>query len=92
MALCHRISTGLRDTKVTRILFVGAFIAGASGNTIIDTSGRTTGLLAEASGVSVRGLTVEGANHEGILAGPPVGSCTRRCCTICPARRQTCPL
>jgi hypothetical protein len=47
---------------------------GAAGNTIIDATGRTTGLLVEASGVSVRGLTVEGANHEGILAEPPVTS------------------
>jgi hypothetical protein len=44
---------------------------GSAGATIIDATGNANGLLIEASGVSVTGLTVENANLEGILAEPP---------------------
>jgi hypothetical protein len=42
--------------------------------TVIDASGNANGLLIEASGVSVIGLTVKNANLEGILAEPPQSS------------------
>lgn len=42
--------------------------------TVIDASGNANGLLIEASGVSVTGLTVKNANLEGILAQPPRSS------------------
>jgi hypothetical protein len=42
--------------------------------TVIDATGNANGLLIEASGVSVSGLTVENANLEGILAEPPLSS------------------
>ena len=42
--------------------------------TVIDASGNANGLLIEASGVSVTGLTVKNANLEGILAEPPQSS------------------
>jgi hypothetical protein len=48
--------------------------AGPAFKTIIDATGNDNGILIEASGVSVTGLTVENANLEGILAEPPVSS------------------
>jgi hypothetical protein len=42
--------------------------------TVIDATGNANGLLIEASGVSVSGLTVKNANLEGILAEPPQSS------------------
>jgi hypothetical protein len=42
--------------------------------TVIDATGNDNGILIEASGVSVTGLTVKNANLEGILAEPPRSS------------------
>jgi hypothetical protein len=47
---------------------------GSPTHTVIDARGNANGILIEASGVSVSGLTVENANLEGILAEPPVSS------------------
>jgi hypothetical protein len=54
----------------------GLTITSARGadRTVIDASGNANGLLIEASGVSVTGLTVKNANLEGILAEPPRSS------------------
>jgi hypothetical protein len=46
----------------------------SAASTVIDASGNANGLLVEASGVSVIGLTVKNANLEGILAEPPRSS------------------
>ena len=48
--------------------------AGSAARTVIDATNDANGLLIEASGVSVAGLTVENAQLEGILAEPPVSS------------------
>jgi hypothetical protein len=45
--------------------------AGPARRTVIDATGNTNGILIQASGVSVSGLTVENASLEGILAEPP---------------------
>src|ERR1700756_1736427 len=42
--------------------------------TVIDATGNGNGILIEAGGVSVTGLTVQNANLEGILAEPPQSS------------------
>ncbi len=42
--------------------------------TVIDAAGNANGILIQASGVSVTGLTVRNANLEGILAEPPLSS------------------
>jgi hypothetical protein len=55
--------TGLRITS-----------AGSAADTVIDATGNANGILIQASGVSVTGLTVENANLEGILAEPPLSS------------------
>ena len=47
---------------------------GSAARTVIDATGNANGVLIEASGVSVTGLTVENANLEGILAEPPLSS------------------
>jgi hypothetical protein len=47
---------------------------GSAARTVIDATGDANGILIEASGVSVTGLTVENANLEGILAEPPLSS------------------
>ena len=44
---------------------------GSAASTIIDATGNSNGLLIQASGVSVTGLTVKNALLEGILAEPP---------------------
>jgi hypothetical protein len=44
---------------------------GSAASTIIDATGNANGILIEANGVSVTGLTVKNANLEGILAEPP---------------------
>jgi hypothetical protein len=44
------------------------------GRTVIDATGNANGILIQASGVSVTGLTVKNANLEGILAEPPLSS------------------
>jgi hypothetical protein len=44
---------------------------GSAASTIIDATGNANGILIQASGVSVTGLTVKNANLEGILAEPP---------------------
>ena len=46
----------------------------SAASTVIDASGNANGLLIEASGASVTGLTVKNANLEGILAEPPQSS------------------
>jgi hypothetical protein len=48
--------------------------AGSAARTVIDATGNTNGILIQASGVSVTGLTVKNANLEGILAEPPLSS------------------
>ena len=55
--------TGLRITS-----------AGSAARTVIDATGNANGILIEASGVSVTGLTIKNANLEGILAEPPQSS------------------
>jgi hypothetical protein len=47
---------------------------GPAARTVIDATGNANGILIQASGVSVTGLTVENANLEGILAEPPRSS------------------
>lgn len=47
---------------------------GSAGRTVIDATGNANGILIQASGVSVTGLTVKNANLEGILAEPPLSS------------------
>ena len=47
---------------------------GSAARTVIDATGNANGILIEASGVSVTGLTVKNANLEGILAEPPLSS------------------
>ena len=42
--------------------------------TVIDAAGNANGILIQASGVSVTGLTIKNANLEGILAEPPLSS------------------
>ena len=46
----------------------------SAARTVIDATGNANGILIEASGVSVTGLTVKNANLEGILAEPPMSS------------------
>jgi hypothetical protein len=41
---------------------------------VIDAAGNANGILIQASGVSVTGLTVKNAKLEGILAEPPLSS------------------
>lgn len=60
------VSAHLAGLKITS--------SGSAAHTVIDATGNTNGLLIEASGVSVTGLTVENANLEGILAEPPRSS------------------
>jgi hypothetical protein len=48
--------------------------AGSAARTVIDATGNANGILIQASGVSVTGLTVKNANLEGILAEPPLSS------------------
>lgn len=57
------VSTGLTDLTIRS--------AGSAASTVIDAAGNANGILIEASGVSVSGLTVENASLEGILAEPP---------------------
>jgi hypothetical protein len=47
---------------------------GSAASTIIDATNNTNGILIQASGVSITGLTVTNALHEGILAEPPPSS------------------
>ena len=47
---------------------------GSAARTVIDATGNANGILIEASGASVTGLTVKNANLEGILAEPPQSS------------------
>jgi hypothetical protein len=57
------VSAHLTGLKITS--------TGSAARTVIDATGNTNGILIQASGVSVTGLTVENANLEGILAEPP---------------------
>jgi hypothetical protein len=47
---------------------------GSAARTVIDATGNANGILVQASGVSVTGLTVKNAQLEGILAEPPLSS------------------
>jgi len=47
---------------------------GSAARTVIDAAGNANGILIQASGVSVTGLTVKNASLEGILAEPPLSS------------------
>jgi hypothetical protein len=47
---------------------------GPAARTVINATGNANGILIQASGVSVTGLTVENASLEGILAEPPRSS------------------
>jgi len=47
---------------------------GSAARTVIDATGDANGILVQASGVSVTGLTVKNAQLEGILAEPPLSS------------------
>lgn len=47
---------------------------GSAARTVIDATGNANGILVQASGVSVAGLTVKNANLEGILAEPPLST------------------
>jgi hypothetical protein len=60
------VSPGLSGLKIRSI--------GSAARTVIDATGNANGLLIEASGVSVTGLTVKNADLEGILAEPPLNS------------------
>ena len=60
------VSAGLTGLKITS--------TGPAARTIIDAAGNANGILIQASGVSVTGLTVENASLEGILAEPPLSS------------------
>jgi hypothetical protein len=62
-----------RNANVVTPRLKGLTIKSTKGadRTVIDASGNANGLLIEASGVSVTGLTVKNANLEGILAEPP---------------------
>jgi hypothetical protein len=60
------VGAGLTGLKITS--------SGSAAATVIDAKGNTNGILIQASGVSVTGLTVENANLEGILAEPPRSS------------------
>jgi hypothetical protein len=51
--------------------------AGSAARTVIDATGNANGILVQASGVSVTGLTVKNANLEGILAEPPLSTWPR---------------
>jgi hypothetical protein len=65
-----------RNANVVTPRLKGLTIKSTKGadRTVIDASGNANGLLIEASGVSVIGLTVKNANLEGILAEPPQSS------------------
>jgi hypothetical protein len=65
-----------RNANVVTPGLKGLTIKSARGadRTVIDATGNANGLLIEASGVSVTGLTVKNANLEGILAEPPQSS------------------
>jgi nitrous oxidase accessory protein NosD len=60
------VNAGLTGLKITSI--------GPAARTVIDATGNANGILIQASGVSVTGLTVENASLEGILAEPPLSS------------------
>jgi len=47
---------------------------GSAARTVINAKGNANGILIQASGVSVTGLTVKNADLEGILAEPPLSS------------------
>jgi hypothetical protein len=60
------VTPGLTGLRITS--------AGSAADTVIDATNNANGILIQASGVSVTGLTVENANLEGILAEPPLSS------------------
>ena len=60
------VKPGLTGLRITSI--------GSAARTIINAKGNANGLLIQASGVSVTGLTIKNANLEGILAEPPLSS------------------
>ena len=60
------VKPGLTGLKITSV--------GSAARTVIDATGNANGILIQASGVSVTGLTVKNASLEGILAEPPLSS------------------
>lgn len=64
------------DANVVKPGLTGLSIrsTGSAARTVIDATSNDNGILIEASGVSVTGLTVKNANLEGILAEPPRSS------------------
>ena len=60
------VTPGLRGLRIRS--------ARPAARTVIDAAGNANGILIQASGVSVTGLTVKNANLEGILAEPPLSS------------------
>jgi hypothetical protein len=63
------------NANVVKPRLTGLRITSAgSAPTVINATGNANGILIQASGVSVTGLTVKNANLEGILAEPPLSS------------------
>ena len=62
----NTVGPGLRGLRIST--------RGSKASTVIDATGNANGILIEASGVSVTGLTVKNARLEGILAEPPLNS------------------
>jgi hypothetical protein len=63
------------NANVVKPRLTGLRITSAgSAPTVINARGNANGILIQASGVSVTGLTVKNANLEGILAEPPLSS------------------
>ena len=60
------VTPNLKGLRITSL--------GSAASTVIDATGNANGILIEASGVSVTGLTIKNANLEGILAEPPLSS------------------
>ena len=60
------VNAGLTGLKIAS--------TGPAARTVIDAAGNANGILIQASGVSVTGVTVENASLEGILAEPPRSS------------------
>jgi hypothetical protein len=66
--------SGDANVVTPRLTGLGIRSVGSGARTVIDATGNANGILIQASGVSVTGLTVKNANLEGILAEPPLSS------------------
>jgi hypothetical protein len=66
--------SGNANTVTARLTGLKIRSIGSAARTVIDASGNPNGILIQASGVSVTGLTVKNADHEGILAEPALNS------------------